>query len=150
MRVSRKHPATYVVKKGAFPQGPYRSETPWEVFLAAGLARRLKNKIGKESIRYVAKMAGLSPQTLVNILHGETWPDLLTISRLEESLGAKLWGNEHRKGPVWIPGHLYIPRGFDEPSREELLDIFEANFTPWEIQALGLPRRGRDEQNTSR
>ena len=142
MRVSRKHPATYVVKKGAFPQGPYRNETPWEVFLAAGLARRLKNKIGKESIRYVAKMAGLSPQTLLNILHGETWPDLLTIARLEESLGAKLWGNEHRKGPVWLPGYLYIPRGFDEPPREELLDILEANFTPWQIQTFGLAPPG--------
>ena len=96
-------------------------------------------KQDRERIHTICSENGrLSPQTLVNILHGETWPDLLTIARLEESLGAKLWGNEHRKGPVWLPGHLYIPRGFDEPPREELLDILEANFTPWEIQTFGL------------
>ena len=149
MRVSREHPVTYVVQKGTFPQGPYRRGTPREVFLAAGLARRLKNKIGNESIRYVAKKARLSPQTLLNILQGETWPDLLTISRLEEALEAKLWGNEHRKGPVWLPGHLYIPPGFDEPPLEELLDILKAlNFTATQLQALGIAQWG-SEQNTS-
>ena len=125
MRVSRKHPVTYIVKGGAFPEGPYLWETPSEVYLAAGLARRLKDKIGKESIRYVAKKAQLSPQTLVNILHGNTWPDLLTIARLEEALGTRLWGSEHRKRPIWLPGDLYMPPGFQEPM-EEFLEALDA------------------------
>ena len=93
-------------------------------------------------------MAKFSPQTLVNILQGETWPDLLTIARLEETLEAKLWENEHRKVPVWLPGGLYIPPGFDKPPAEELRDIQAADFTPVELQALGIARWG-SEQDTS-
>ena len=36
----------------------------------------LDQKMGDESIRYIAKKAGLSPQTVLNILNGTTWPDL--------------------------------------------------------------------------
>lgn len=93
----RPHPATFLAKKGSFPQGPYRPETPPEVFLAAGLAARLHTKIGDESVRYVAKKAGLSPQTILNILSGRSWPDLRTVAKLEVSLNTRLWGSEHRK-----------------------------------------------------
>ena len=105
----RQHPATFVEKNGIFPQGPYREDTPKEVYLAGGLAIRLSNKIGDESIRYVAKHADLSPQTILNILNGTTWPDLRTIARLENALNAKLWGNEHRKTPYWRSRHPYLP-----------------------------------------
>ena len=100
MRASRRHPVTYLADNGTFPRGPYDRHTPLEVYLAAGLALRLSNKIGDESIRYVAKNAGLSPQTVHNILNGKTWPDIFTIARLETSLRAKLWGNEHRRVPA--------------------------------------------------
>ena len=97
MRQSRKHPVTYLEKDGVFPNGPFRFETPREVFLAAALAIRLNNTIGNESIRYVAKIAGLSPQTILNILSGKSWPDLRTIARLEAGMRTRLWGMEHRK-----------------------------------------------------
>ena len=67
------------------------------MFLAAALALRLKAKTDKESVRYYAKQAGLSPQTIINILNGTTWPDLRTIARLENAVDGKLWGNEHRQ-----------------------------------------------------
>ena len=93
----RNHSITYLAKKSSFPDGPYRSEAPPEVYLAAALATRLNNKIGSESIRYVAKKAGLSPQTILNIRNGKSWPDLRTIARLETALNTRLWGYEHRK-----------------------------------------------------
>ena len=43
------------------------------------------------------KKADVSPQTILNVLNGTTWPDLRTIARLENALAAKLWGNGHRK-----------------------------------------------------
>jgi len=92
----RPHPVSYVAEEGTFPQGPYEWETPWEVFLAAALAIRLKAKTDKESVRYIARKAGLSPQTILNILNGTTWPDLRTIARLEIAVDGKLWGSEHR------------------------------------------------------
>lgn len=94
---SRPHPAAFLAKKGAFPQGPYRPETPPEVHLAAGLAQRLHTKIGDESVRYIAKRAGLSPQTVLNTLNGRSWPDLRTVAKLEIALNTRLWGYEHRK-----------------------------------------------------
>ena len=124
MPVSRKHPVTYLAQIGTFPQGPYRKgNAVEEVYLAAGLARRLKEKMKGESIRYIAKKADLSPQTLVNILHGNTWPDLLTIARLENALEGKLWGNEHRKRPNWTYGGVYTPPGFERLSRREVYEM---------------------------
>ena len=93
----RQQPTAFLAKKSLFPDGPFRLGTPAEVYLAAALATRLKNKIGNESIRYIAKKAQLSPQTILNILNGKTWPDLRTIAKLEIALNTRLWGNEHRK-----------------------------------------------------
>ncbi len=95
----RDHPATYVTEDGQFPSGPFRRDTPREVFLAAGLADRLRSELYNRSIRFIARQAGLSPQTLVNILDGTTWPDLRTIARLEIAVRERLWGTEHRKNP---------------------------------------------------
>ena len=137
MPVSRKHPVTYVAPIGTFPQGPYRNGTPQEVYLAAGLARRLKVKMKGESIRYIANKADLSAQTLVNILHGKTWPDLLTISRLENALGGKLWGNEHRKRPAWTFGGYNTPPGFQVPSVKEIYEMLLVS-DPEEARELAL------------
>ena len=93
----RQHPITYLAKNGSFPHGPFRPETPPEVYLAAALARRLKMGIWRNSIRYVAKKADISPQTIINILNGKSWPDLRTIAKLENAFNSRLWGYEHRK-----------------------------------------------------
>ena len=93
----RQHPVIYLAKNGSFPDGPFRSETPPEVYLAAALAGRLDSRIGRDSIRYVAKKADLSPQTILNILNGKSWPDLRTIAKLENAFNSRLWGYEHRK-----------------------------------------------------
>ena len=124
MPTPRLHPFTYVAKsrfRGGekyrpFPYGKFRKGSPPEVFLAAALARRLKEKIGDESIRYIAKKADLSPQTILNILNGRSWPDLRTIAKLENALNSQLWGSEHRQ---YRSKHhyLYTSRiSFPEPS----------------------------------
>ena len=45
----------------------------------------------------IAVLDGLSPQTILNIRNGKSWPDLRTIARLESVLRTRLWGMEHRK-----------------------------------------------------
>ncbi|PYY51960.1 helix-turn-helix domain-containing protein [Curtobacterium sp. MCBD17_023] len=61
----------------------------------AEVARRfvvnLRNAIGVRSARSVAVAAGISHGTLNNILHGQVWPDLSTIARLEQALQTNLW-----------------------------------------------------------
>ena len=99
MPQSRQQPASYLEENGRFPVGPFKPETPQEVYLAAGLASRLVYAIQKDSIRYIAKKADLSPQTILNILNGRSWPDLRTIARLEIVFDYQLWGYEHRRPP---------------------------------------------------
>ena len=70
---------------------PYQPGTPADVHIAAALATRLHKRISVESIRYVAKRAGLGPRTIINILNGTTWPDLRTIAKLEIALNGRLW-----------------------------------------------------------
>ena len=103
MPTRRQRPVTYLAEGSAYPEGPFRWGTPWEVFLAAALAARLKDSIGDESIRYIGKISGLHPQTILNILNGKTWPDLRTIARLERVLKTRLWGTEHRSRNYPIP-----------------------------------------------
>lgn len=99
MAQSRRQPASYVDENGQFPHGPFKPDTPQEVYLAAGLAFRLKYSSRRYSIRYIAKKAGLSPQTVLNILNGKSWPDLRTIARLEIVFDYQLWGYDHRRPP---------------------------------------------------
>lgn len=46
--------------------------------------------MGDASIRSVAREANLDHNVLRTMLSGETWPDLVTIAKLEQTLG-----------PVW-------------------------------------------------
>ena len=36
-------------------------------------------------------------ETIYNIRDGETWPDFITIARLEIYFKIRLWGNAHRE-----------------------------------------------------
>lgn len=52
---------------------------------------RLRDAIGDRSIRGIAAEAGLSHVTVLNVLAGRVWPDLLTIGRLEFGLNTDLY-----------------------------------------------------------
>lgn len=99
MTTSRQPPAAYLTEDTSFPYGPFRPETPKEVYLAAGLASRLEYALRRYSVRYIAKNASLNPQTIHNLLNGESWPDLRTLARLEIVFNCLLWGYEHRRSP---------------------------------------------------
>lgn len=48
-------------------------------------------QIGEASIRSVARQAGLDHNVLRLVLAGESWPDLVTIAKLERWCGEDLW-----------------------------------------------------------
>jgi len=85
-RVGRSSPAE--LSGGDWPSIP--SADP-HVELARQFNIRLRNAIGNETLRSVATRADLSHQGLSRILAGATWPDMLSISRLEAALGTDLW-----------------------------------------------------------
>lgn len=81
-------PATYVVS-GVWPN----AELSGPVFLeyAQAFARILVDQIGERSIRDVGRDAELSHSTLLAVLSGTRWPDMVTVAKLELALSADLW-----------------------------------------------------------
>ncbi|WP_290472745.1 helix-turn-helix transcriptional regulator [Leifsonia sp. 71-9] len=51
----------------------------------------VRKAMGDASVRATAGAAGIDHNTLRYVLSGESWPDLIVISRLERSLGVRLW-----------------------------------------------------------
>ncbi|WP_374679323.1 helix-turn-helix domain-containing protein [Microbacterium wangruii] len=51
----------------------------------------LRCGLGERSVRAVAEQAGLDEATVRRVLSGAAWPDLRTVARLEDALGARLY-----------------------------------------------------------
>ena len=92
-----KHPRNYLADGGEWPAGPFKQQLPPEARLARALARRLETARGNKSRQEVGRLAKVHCQTVINVLEGRTWGDLVTISRLERGLKTELWGDEHRE-----------------------------------------------------
>jgi len=58
---------------------------------ARQFALNLRSAIGDRSVRSVAGAAGIAEGTIRHVLSGQAWPDLHTVSRLEETLGRRLY-----------------------------------------------------------
>jgi len=54
-------------------------------------AINLRDAIADKTIRSVAVQTGVSHVTLLNVLAGRVWPDLVTMKRLEIGLNVNLW-----------------------------------------------------------
>ena len=48
------------------------------------------------AIEETEQLSGVSKNSLSRLLRGESWGTLPVIARLEQDLGADLWGDEHR------------------------------------------------------
>ena len=91
------NPRSYLTDGAQWPRGPLRATSPPEALLARAISKRLHKALAGRSTRQIAELAGLSHQTVINVLNGATWWDGITIARLERALDADLWGEEHRK-----------------------------------------------------
>ena len=58
---------------------------------AQRFSARLQEAIGTRSYRAIARESGVSHGTISALVRGDTWPDLITISKLEWALGRVLW-----------------------------------------------------------
>jgi len=54
-------------------------------------ATRLRSAMGERSLRSAGAETGVDHSTIQAVLQGRAWPDLDTISRLENGLHADLW-----------------------------------------------------------
>jgi hypothetical protein len=86
--MSRKPRAT---PRELVPGWPNKPASDVSAETARRFAVNLRAAIGDESVRSVAKKAGVNHSTLLGILEGRTWPDLETISKIERGVNHDLW-----------------------------------------------------------
>lgn len=93
-------------------------DAPPEVYLILDIVKRLtKARTEKNmSISALAESAGMTRQTIYNLLDGKVWPELSTIAWLERALGRRIWGSAHKKSPEPVrPPTPDEPTTSDEP-----------------------------------
>lgn len=77
---------------------PTRPSTDPVAEVARLLAVNVEQAIGERSIRSVAEAANVDHTTLLGLLRGRSWPDLVTIAKLEAGLDADLWPGRPETG----------------------------------------------------
>jgi len=87
-RPNLRQPASYV-RRGDWKVGEI--EGPRLVLYAQAFAAAVEAAIGERTLRDVAREADLSHTTLLAVLHGQRWPDMVTIAKLEETFARDLW-----------------------------------------------------------
>lgn len=76
---------------GQFPDGSFSADAPTAVAYAVEIARRLEAGMGTRSKAEVARSAEIERTTLYDMLSGRTWPDAVTLAKLEVALQTRLW-----------------------------------------------------------
>ena len=86
-------PRAYLAPDGAWPEGPFRADTPVEVDYAAAVAVAVRMALDGRGWRItdLATRADLAPSTVSRLLSGRSWPDVYTIFKLEEVLQLEVW-----------------------------------------------------------
>lgn len=88
---ARRLPPRAYCASGAWPEAAMAGHHGARV--AQALAVRLRAAIDEKSwsIVELARISGVARDTITKAMTGRGWPDLLTIAKLEEALGANLW-----------------------------------------------------------
>lgn len=76
---------------GTWPNGTFAADSPEVVAHAVAIANALEDALGKANRSQVCANAGIQRSTLYDILAGRSWPDTVTLARLELELNKTLW-----------------------------------------------------------
>lgn len=87
-------PRTYAADDD-WPHGPLVADAPVAAHYARQIALRLLAALGERNRTEVARVADLSRSTLHDLTTGRTWPDVVSLAKLETVLRARLWPNEN-------------------------------------------------------
>lgn len=89
-------PRDHLVRQGEWPTGPFQSETPSSVLYSAEISRRLGAAIEAANVTKLEAAAriGIARSALYDLLDGNNFPDIHTITRAEKVFGP-LWPCAH-------------------------------------------------------
>lgn len=88
-------PASYVV--GSFPDGRPRAHAPVAVHYSVVIARRLRDALEGENLSALCARAGMDRSTVQRLVAGQTWPELVTLAKLETVLDVRLWLSDQER-----------------------------------------------------
>jgi hypothetical protein len=77
-----------------WPHGPLVADAPVAARYAQQIAVRLLAALGDRNRTEVADHADLSRSTLHDLTNGRTWPDIVSLAKLESVLVTRLWPTE--------------------------------------------------------
>ncbi|MEZ0579296.1 hypothetical protein [Nocardioides sp. MH1] len=76
---------------GTWPDGEFQQDSPDAVAYAVEIARALEAALEGKNKSAVASHARIERTVLYRILQGTSWPDTLSIAKLELALDTSLW-----------------------------------------------------------
>jgi len=79
------------IAEGEWPDGAFSEDAPTAVAYAVEIARRLEARLQGQSKSELARQAEIERTTLYDVLAGRTWPDAITLAKLEQALETRLW-----------------------------------------------------------
>lgn len=90
----RGRPLDYL-SSGVWPHGKLAAGAPAAAWYARWICLRLEQVLQGRSQTEVASSANLARSTLNDILSGRTWPDIVSLCKLEAVLKVRLWPDFH-------------------------------------------------------
>jgi hypothetical protein len=88
-------PRDYLAGGAAWPGGNVGPDESMAisraVAIAAAVSERLGGALEGRPVAAVARDADVSRSTIYDLVNGGTWPDLVTVTKLEEALDTDLW-----------------------------------------------------------
>ena len=84
-------PPSGFLASGSWPDGRLRKDAPVAARYAQHISQRLMAAANESTISGLARSADVARSTVRDIIYGNTWPDVVSLAKLEEALRLKLW-----------------------------------------------------------
>lgn len=86
----RPRPADYAAE-GSWPQCSLEEDAPVWAHYALDISSALEASLRDVNVSELQRTTGVARSTVRRIIDGETWPDFVTLARLEDALNVRLW-----------------------------------------------------------
>ena len=108
-------------KTGKWPDGPIVKNAPPEALLALHISTVLNEYCEARgwASQTAGDAAGISQKSMYHLLTGRSWPNLVTILRIEQNLGIQLWASQHNAkhgAPLQPRPNCYLTEGATWPN----------------------------------
>jgi DNA-binding phage protein len=79
------------LSRGVWPDGQLKKNAPVAAIYAKAISANLRTALGRRAISSVSEAADVARSTIYDILGGNTWPDVVSLAKLEATLSIQLW-----------------------------------------------------------